>query len=67
MRLSVSASRYGLPVHELLDWASEPLATAEVALIMQFDLEQARDALRAVARYQRAGADGYWTLDGRPA
>jgi 2-hydroxychromene-2-carboxylate isomerase len=46
---------------ELLDWASEPLATAEVALIMQLDLEQARDALRPIARYERAGADGYWT------
>jgi predicted DsbA family dithiol-disulfide isomerase len=49
-------------VHELLAWAAEPLATAEVALVMQVDIEAAREALSAVARWQRAGADGYWTL-----
>jgi 2-hydroxychromene-2-carboxylate isomerase len=50
-------------VQQLLDWAGEPLATAEVALIMQLDLERARDALRPVARFEPAGADGYWTRD----
>ena len=50
-------------VQQLLDWAREPLATAEVALILQLDLEQARDALRPVARFEPAGADGYWTRD----
>jgi 2-hydroxychromene-2-carboxylate isomerase len=49
-------------VQELLDWANEPLATAEVALLMQVDREDARSALRAVARFEPAGADGYWTL-----
>jgi predicted DsbA family dithiol-disulfide isomerase len=48
-------------VSDVLDWASEPLATAEIALIMQLDLEDTRRALRPVARFERAGADGYWT------
>ncbi len=49
-------------VHELLAWADEPLATAEVALVMQVDLEEARRALStAAARFEPAGADGYWT------
>jgi 2-hydroxychromene-2-carboxylate isomerase len=46
----------------LLAWAAEPLATAEVALVMGMDLEAARAALAPVARWQPAGADGYWTL-----
>jgi predicted DsbA family dithiol-disulfide isomerase len=49
-------------VEALLGWAGEPLATAEVALVMALDLDQARAALRAVARFEPAGADGYWTL-----
>jgi predicted DsbA family dithiol-disulfide isomerase len=49
-------------VQKLLAWAGEPLATAEVALIMQVDIEEAREALRSVAHWQRAGADGYWAL-----
>jgi predicted DsbA family dithiol-disulfide isomerase len=49
-------------VQELLGWSSEPLATAEVALVMQTGVEQARSALREVARFAPAGADGYWTL-----
>jgi hypothetical protein len=49
-------------VQEVLTWADEPLATAEVALIMQTDIEDARGALDAVARFEPAGADGYWAL-----
>ncbi len=49
-------------VEELLAWADEPLATAEVALIMQTRIEAARAALGKVARFEPAGADGYWTL-----
>jgi predicted DsbA family dithiol-disulfide isomerase len=49
-------------VRELIAWAGTPLATAEVALVMQVDIEAARDALSSVARWERAGADGYWTL-----
>jgi predicted DsbA family dithiol-disulfide isomerase len=48
-------------VDELLAWAGEPLATAEVALVMAMDIEDARAALRDVARFEPAGADGYWT------
>ncbi len=47
--------------HELLIWANEPLATAEVALVMQVDIDHARHALREIATFHRAGADGYWT------
>jgi hypothetical protein len=49
-------------VQELLRWTSEPLATAEVALVMQTGIEKARAALHEVARFAPAGADGYWTL-----
>jgi len=49
-------------VAQLLEWAEEPLATAEVALVMQLDLDRARSALQPVAQFQPAGADGYWTL-----
>jgi predicted DsbA family dithiol-disulfide isomerase len=48
-------------VEELLEWAVEPLATAEVALVMQVGIEDARAALRPVAEWEPAGADGYWT------
>jgi 2-hydroxychromene-2-carboxylate isomerase len=51
-------------VEELLAWAGEPLATAEVAAVMQTDATQARAALSAVAVPHAAGADFYWTLDG---
>lgn len=41
-------------VDELLAWADEPLATAEVALVMQLDIEEARRALKH-GRAVRAG------------
>ncbi len=47
---------------ELLDWAGEPLATAEVALTMGLDRDTARFALSQVAHPIPAGADMYWTL-----
>ncbi len=50
-------------VAEILAWAREPLATAEVALIAQLDAAKARTALSRIARPQPAGADFYWTLD----
>jgi predicted DsbA family dithiol-disulfide isomerase len=49
-------------LHELLEWAPEPLATAEVALILGVGIDVARERLRQVARFDPAGADGYWTL-----
>ncbi len=51
-------------VAELLAWADEPLATAEVAVIAQLDPIAARAALSRVARPAAAGADFYWTLSG---
>ncbi len=52
-------------VEELLAWAEdEPLATAEVAMIMRVDAAEARVALSRVARAIPVGADFYWTLEG---
>lgn len=48
-------------IEELLDWAAEPLATAEVALVMQLDHDAALEGLRRVAQPTVAGADFYWT------
>jgi 2-hydroxychromene-2-carboxylate isomerase len=48
-------------VEEVLAWAGEPLATAEVALIAQLDPRDARAALSRVATPIAAGADFYWT------
>ncbi len=49
-------------LEELLEWAGdEPLATAEVAAIMQTGLGKTRIALREVAEAIPAGADFYWT------
>ena len=47
---------------ELLAWAGEPLATAEVVLVTQLEPAVARAALARVARAIPAGADCYWTL-----
>jgi 2-hydroxychromene-2-carboxylate isomerase len=47
-------------VSEVLAWADEPLATAEIALIAALPLEKAREELAAVAEPQPAGADCYW-------
>jgi predicted DsbA family dithiol-disulfide isomerase len=47
-------------VDELLAWAGEPLATVEVAAVMQLAPVQARVALGRAARPVPAGADFYW-------
>jgi 2-hydroxychromene-2-carboxylate isomerase len=49
-------------VEDVLAWADEPLATAEVALIAQLDPRDARAALSRVATPIAAGADFYWKL-----
>jgi 2-hydroxychromene-2-carboxylate isomerase len=49
-------------VDELLAWAGEPLATAEVAMIAELDPEHARLELGRIARPIPAGADFYWEL-----
>jgi predicted DsbA family dithiol-disulfide isomerase len=51
-------------VEKLLEWADEPLATAEVALIMQMDVVDVRNSLARVAAAVPAGADFYWVRDG---
>jgi 2-hydroxychromene-2-carboxylate isomerase len=47
---------------EVLEWAGEPLATAEVAAVMQRSLAAAHALLQQVAQPEAAGADFYWTL-----
>lgn len=49
-------------VEEVLAWAGEPLATAEVAAVAQLDVVETRVALGRIARPLPAGADFYWTL-----
>lgn len=47
---------------ELLEWAAEPLATAEVAELIGTDASGARAELSRVAAAEPVGADFYWTL-----
>ena len=55
-------------VEDLLAWAGEPLATAEVAAVTQLGMADVRAALSRVAHPSPAGADLYWTLgDGERA
>jgi hypothetical protein len=53
-------------VEQLLEWAGEPLATAEVAEVTGLSPQKARAALSRVARAIPAGADCYWTLGAPP-
>jgi len=52
-------------VLEVLEWAGEPLATREVAVVMDIDHANAREELGRVAEEEHVGADGLWTVDGR--
>jgi len=47
-------------VEELLEWPTEPLATAEIALLLQIDVADARTQLARTAQPIAAGADFYW-------
>ncbi|HLJ03182.1 MAG TPA: DsbA family protein [Solirubrobacteraceae bacterium] len=49
-------------VLDVLEWSDEPLASAELALIVGLEPDQVRADLRGVARFEPAGADGYWSL-----
>jgi 2-hydroxychromene-2-carboxylate isomerase len=49
-------------VEELLAWAGEPLATAEIAAVTGLDPQAARGELSRVARAIPVGADAYWIL-----
>ena len=48
-------------VLEVLEWAGEPLATREVAVICDVDHATAREELGRVAVERHLGADGLWT------
>lgn len=50
-------------VGEVLAWADEPLATAEVAAVCEIGLEEARERLGHVAAEQHVGFDGLWHLN----
>jgi predicted DsbA family dithiol-disulfide isomerase len=47
-------------VAELLAWAGEPLATAEIVMVTGLSDQQARGELSRVARAIPVGADAYW-------
>jgi predicted DsbA family dithiol-disulfide isomerase len=49
-------------VAEVLQWAEEPLATAEVAAVCGIDREDAREQLGRVATERHVGFDGLWSL-----
>jgi predicted DsbA family dithiol-disulfide isomerase len=49
-------------VEEVLAWADEPLATAEVAAVCGLTHEEARTELARVAREDAVGPDGWWSL-----
>jgi predicted DsbA family dithiol-disulfide isomerase len=48
-------------VLDVLEWAGEPLATREVAVVCDIDHARAREELGRVAHEEHVGADGFWT------
>jgi predicted DsbA family dithiol-disulfide isomerase len=48
-------------VADVLAWAGEPLATAEVAAICEIGHDEARTELARTAREDAVGPDGWWT------
>ena len=48
-------------VLDVLEWAGEPLATREVAVVCDISHEQAREALGRVATEHHLGFDGLWS------
>ncbi|MBV9817155.1 MAG: DsbA family protein [Solirubrobacterales bacterium] len=63
--LGPQLSRRAAPddVAEVLDWAGEPLASAEVAAVCEIDLDDARERLGRVAVEEHIGHDGLWSLN----
>jgi predicted DsbA family dithiol-disulfide isomerase len=49
---------------QLLDWAAEPLATREVAVVCGIEHDEARQQLGRVAVERHLGYDGLWTAPG---
>jgi hypothetical protein len=62
--LAPELSRRGDPdgVTEVLEWAGEPLASAEVASVCGIELDEAREQLGRVATEEHVGFDGLWRL-----
>ena len=49
-------------VEQILEWATYPLATAEIAELRGVGIEDAREELeRAGARFEAVAGDGYWS------
>ena len=48
-------------VLEVLEWAGEPLATREVAVVCDIDHDEAREQLGRVATERHLGFDGLWS------
>jgi hypothetical protein len=48
-------------VLEVLEWAGEPLASREVAVVCDIDHAKAREELGRVADEEHVGADGFWS------
>ena len=46
----------------MLAWAGVPLATAEVAAVMDRDVADVRAELARFAAFEPVGVDGYWSL-----
>ena len=51
-------------VREVLEWSAVPVATQEVAVMLDIDFDDARERLGRVATQRPVGADGVWTLNG---
>ena len=49
-------------VREVLEWAGEPLASREVAVVCDIGHDDAREELGRVADEEHLGADGFWSL-----
>ncbi len=64
--LQPQARRRAAPrdVEEVLAWAGEPLASAEVAAVCAIEPEDARERLGRVASEEHIGFEGLWRLDG---
>jgi hypothetical protein len=50
-------------VAEVVEWAGEALATAEVAAVCGIELGEAREELGRVAAEEHVGSDGLWALE----
>ena len=47
---------------EVLEWAAVPLASKEVATVMDIERDEAREQLSRIADEEHVGADGFWSL-----